>query len=613
MRKITYSSAGLCLLAMAFAPAAATPQKPEPREIRDPDLRQMMAALTDDVEKARKEWAEAQIASDRAKESADATTARFQRVRDIRAKLGVSADLDEKHAQELVAAANQEATRLEGIASGKKEIYRTLVNSLQTFNGTVTRVEEGEKLTYSKQPEPAGPCAYDTPAALQKFDPNECRLAAIEKREPRVGHSQNTPAPGANASQTTTSLPGRVLDRRGITTQITGGSKDSVSIRLADTFNFRRVSGSGADFRQRIWSWGYSIGVEGKTEGGKARAFGRTEKESKRDAATGLDQLDTSLKLVGSFSFNVYPRETAETFDRRAATVFDDATAACRDDKKRKEPADKPVCDDMDVVRWIFVKDPETGKYLHPSNVEAYDAAFWGPHEKIARWGLGLKYELARPKFDYHPFPTIQVPDPLHPGLTTTVADTSAIPPTLAAKTPLTAGHLQYVLGGFAYYHFPLDKASERFPRLSRLGATLVMGLTYKHEYEAADDVTICAPATTPTTIQNCKTVKIADGTLTNTFVPSAELRLLFPGARFWSGRALIPEIGVAPKFTYDTDAGRYGIEVPFWFTTDDKGALSGGLIYARQWGGEKDGVARKSDSALSLFFGTTFSLAGGQ
>lgn len=407
------------------------------------------------------------------------------------------------------------------------------------------------------------PCSIEDAASRATLKPNDCVQRAL--------------ALSSALSVSAVTIPGRPLDRRGLFTSITG-SKDSTTLSLgwADEFKRRIPYNDGA---QRVFTIGYGLSV--KSDGGDLLSF-KPEKDGETIGA--LDRLATKSSFSGTLSFNWYPYESAKARETRGAVM----AAAARKDclaEQGEAGATPSTCQGQDLITWIFARDSKRG-YAHPTHVEAFNSFYFGSPEQNARRGLGVTVEYARPGFTY--------------------IDAAATTPdqigALMAAGGTTDRHSTWGLTGFAYWRLP-----EAMPNFD---ITMVGSLTYKRDWKEADTALFCPAIDTslPFSTAACTDYQIAAPRLVKSLVPGIEARMIWNGFRL--GRWLMPQVAMAPKFTWDSDDDRKGIELPLYFGVTDDKSLTAGLKYARGWDGTKaDGSPRDTESAISIVVGKTFTI----
>lgn len=429
----------------------------------------------------------------------------------------------------------------------------------------VLALDGGEKLDTERSQLLACPTTddQDTEKPPSTYDdPCFTRREALAKAEALYGIP-----PGFSASRYT--VPGRVLDRRGVTSSLLATSSGGeLSLGFKDEFRFRRpnLRGSG---NQRISTIGYGLSLTTGTD----PFFTRTDNSAAKDPAEeSLDRLASDTKIGGTLSWNIYRPEPRSSVAKREKAMLDKAKKDCLASQKAGN-AYPSTCENGALEAWIFAVDPKTGKYTNASTVDAWNAVYWGPAEnqKTAWFGFGIGAELGWTDFAFYN------------GLTA-ASDLSAIS-TSKSKT-------DFSLSPYVYWA-PL-------PNLSLVGQ-----VAYKDEWSAAKTAQFCGPTDAAPdfegTTENCVNLAIGPPTQSDTFVPSIEARYLFAGLR--RGRLLIPEVGLAPKLSHDTETNRWEAEFPVYFVTSD-GKLSGGIKGVYETGGKDP-----SQFGLAIFASTTFSI----
>lgn len=602
--------AAVCVAAIVqSAPAAAQEESVSERldKVERGKVRDQLIELKAEVDRYEAEWLAAKVALDTATEALGATDKRLKRNSELRTALSEAEDptlaaMDKKLRDEQEAKVKEARDALDP----KWQRYRFERNRFQRYLAAAGKWTAPAPLeiapTLLVKPVKDKTCSIDSEKELIALDPNQCRWTA-EEASRHAGPSEDA------RSASAVSLPDRPLERRGVTAQITTSGTTTLSLKIADTFSGRSINtDEDADPEerfQRAFNWGYSLGVEADVGESKGQIFGFAEDEDEDTRA--IDRIDQRAKLTGSLNFNWFDGESRSSFVKRGAKMQSDAQEACRKDQAAKPPVFRSTCGAEDLLAWIFAQ-KEDGSYANPTHVEAFNAVYWGPKVKTARIGFGFNGSVALPRSEYHPFAVVGVPDPFRPGKTKKVVDTANLPASFLAEKPLRERHWAYDLGAYGFYRLTGEP--------SPVGLTIVPSISYKHDYENPDKISLC-PVQTPGTVltsQLCESVQAADAELKESWVPAIELRVRFAGAGFLGGRGLIPEIGIAPKLGQDLDANRWSFDMPIWFTADDKGKLNGGLIFARQWGGRKDdGTRRDSSTSMSVFLGTTFDLGSGK
>lgn len=572
-------------------------------------LGDLLLALNDEVGKLRQAWLTAHSEADKLRQQADATCERIRRHFQIQKMLGdrlklpaqdpVIVEEQKVYAKEVTAAKDKEKTveplytRYDREAKRLTAYLGAAPGAAETLAGSGTR-KPSKPTRLPKKPPDALACSIDTPEERRDLKPNECAWLAQDLSR------YDSPA-GRGLSQGSVTLPDRPLDRRGVTAQLTSsGDKTSISLKLADTINFRRFSTEGP-FWQRNWNIGFSLGVTADVADSKGR-IAELGAQSEEDNLSALDRLDERVKATGSISLNWYDRERGKDWQRRGSKMQALAQVACRTDQAKSPPAFPSTCRGDQLLAWIFAQ-KEDGSYANPDQVKAFNDVYWGPADKVARGGFGVSVDVAQPSFSYFPFTMVEVPNPLRPGETMKVIDTSNLPQSFLDDDPIRTRHWSYTISPYFFYRIPYAHAPH-------LGTTIIGSATYKHNYKKRTEITICpaGPVGAPVvTSELCRKAFSTDGVVEEGWVPSIELREQYRG--FGWGRGLIPELGFAPKFAWDRPAKRYSLDFPVWMTLDDKGALSGGLSISHHWGRGTGSEPQKPETGVYIFVGTTFSL----
>ncbi|HEX8583362.1 MAG TPA: hypothetical protein VF680_03010 [Allosphingosinicella sp.] len=441
-------------------------------------------------------------------------------------------------------------------------------------------------------------CVMNTVEEMVKLDPNACRFDA----EAFAGAA-------GRGTEGTISLPDRPVDRRGVTTQLTtSGDSATATLKLAGNIKFRKIPREPTleNFRQQNRRLSYSVGLTADVADSKRRIGG--DKEGAKYPSA-LDRLDERLKGTASIGFNWFDRRGGATWQRDARNFLESATKACVTDQA-KETAFPSTCTDAELTAWIFAES-DAGGYRNPAEVQAFNSLYWGSDDSVARAGIGLTGEIARPSLDYYTFGTHEIADPLRPGKTKTVVDTAMIPPEFLTGDPESKRLWTYSIGAYGFYRFgetgPRDRA-----------VTFIPSFTYKRAFEKPKKVTLCpgpaagTPSTQVVTSELCEEISPNGGDIKHFVVPAIEARIHLPN-RFL-GQWLVPSVGIAPKISFeqdiDDDNTRYSFDMPIWFGLDTAGKLNGGLAFQRQWGGVKSsGAPKEGETSLSIFVSTTFDL----
>jgi hypothetical protein len=395
------------------------------------------------------------------------------------------------------------------------------------------------------------------PDSTGYFDPQEC----LER-------------PGATGRIT---IGERAVERQGLSAQLTSsGSATNATIRLADSYALRRETSDGG---QQLNSWGWSMGLSTRAAEGADTAFlGRLPEKSRSRGLLEIDRLDERAKLIVGVNFNAVQTQSRETFQRAVRNAIDAATVACEADQAAKAAR---LCEPANLMVWID-RNATFKKQLND--------AYWGAPKSEPTWGVGTQFEFALPRFEYYGF---------DPATITRVED---IPADYSAKDPSVDRKLQ--LTAQLYYYRKLTQ-----------NTTLIPSVTYKRAWEVpADgkDVTLCARDTGSSILvrSDCRKVNLSPPELVNSYYVGLEWRGLMEGKGF------LPAIGLAPRYTYELDRGRSGLDVPIFLALDkltgDGAVLNAGIKISGQWDGESAaGEKLKNDWGISLFVGTNFSLTG--
>ncbi len=320
------------------------------------------------------------------------------------------------------------------------------------------------------------------------------------------------------------SLPGSLLDKRGLTSAITASkSGTSLSLGIADEIRFRGIPATRTnDFYQQFSTVGYALKL---STGSKGKIFTSTDTEEKDPAERSIDRIASDTAISGTLSWNIYGRETAKIFAKKEKAMRDKALKACRDEQKEvsKYPSS---CLGNDLHSWIFSQDLSTGSYAHPEMVQAWNAAYWGPptQRPNALYGMGLRSEIGWKDFEFTP---------------------------TGATESVTEDKFNYSLSPFFYY-------------APSAQSVLIYQLTYKDDWELDEDTKLPVKE--------------------DSFIPSLEYRYLFSGTRL--NRYLFPRFGLAPKLSFDETDDRWSAELPLYLVSEDD-KLTGGFKLARNWGGE--------------------------
>lgn len=134
---------------------------------------------------------------------------------------------------------------------------------------------------------------------------------------------------------------------------------------------------------------------------------------------------------------------------------------------------------------------------------------------------------------------------------------------------------------------------------LSGSHTALTASVAYQRAFEASEEKQVCPPGFTDPA--QCSTARTA--------APSRNENLLLAlGVRH---RALgadlkLANLAIAPIVTYDVIDDVFGVDVPIYYTPDDKGGLNGGI----RFGYRSD---REKSFTIAFFVGTTFDVFGGR
>ena len=376
MKTSTLSACLATASILASAPAVAQTDQPQPRleGIQDLELRRLLVEMRGDVEARQREWLSAKAALDSARDLIAATEARFARDDAIRARLGLQGT-SELRAQGAAALAADRAKlpALEQAEETTSARYRGELQRFQNYAAAALRAPPSRIVEAStvSRPNPAQ-CSIDTPQDRLQLVPN-CVLALR-------GGAATT---GPDLSQARMTIEDRVLDRRGVTTQISVGSTTSTAtLRIADSFNNRIVPVDSGPFRQRIANWGYSLGIQTQLDKSRsARLAGVAEADDDRRIGN-LDRLDAGLSVTGGISRNYFRPEGEASFQQRATAMATSARAACRADQAGKTPAAPSTCDGEQLIAWIFARKAD-GSYANQTHVDAFNQSYWG---RINEW-----------------------------------------------------------------------------------------------------------------------------------------------------------------------------------------------------------------------------------
>ena len=364
------------------------------------------------------------------------------------------------------------------------------------------------------------------------------------------------------------------------------------------------------NFRRQPVALGWSLGF--KSENG--RILRRQHRDDDEAVETEvervgyLDRLDASLTATVGFGFGIYEPETGKQFLTRAAEMRAAARAACLQDMQKSRPASPSTCEGDDLVEWIFA--PQGRKYANPEQIKAFERLFYGTKYSRPLWGGGVQLEIGRPKISHFPFTLIQAPDPFDAGETKTVVDPANLPPEFLSNDPIEARPTATALTGYLFKHFR-DSDPEDEDTFNHGGTTLIPSFTWKRDYAhpaGTKGVRICPnnDGAAVVTDQLCRTVNVARAERKDSYVGSVELRTIFDFP------LLVPQVGLAPKFSWEFTDGRKSLAVPLLFALDSKGVLNGGLKYTLEFDGVNS-AGKKIDavSELAILVGASFDLHG--
>ena len=124
-------------------------------------------------------------------------------------------------------------------------------------------------------------------------------------------------------------------------------------------------------------------------------------------------------------------------------------------------------------------------------------------------------------------------------------------------------------------------------------GTAITGSVAYQRAYKAAEEGTICPPASTDPA--DCVQARGAAPTRDKNLLISAGLR-----HRFVGGDGNLLNLAVAPEITYDVIDDIWGVDVPVYVVPDKEGGLTGGI----RFGYRSD---RDNKFSVGLFVGTTF------
>lgn len=455
-------------------------------------------------------------------------------------------------------------------------------------------------------------CSIDTAVDRGKiFDRtdtiNRCTDLAMN---PGKATTTSTPPADAGRGSETGQKVDRI-DRRGFAGRVDAtGDSTEATLQYTTSSAFRRLLSPkvrGGEARQQIVSRDWTFGIRGEVDKGEKRA-----------RLGSLNELQSGIRGFIKFGQHYFVPESRSTVLARAEKKFPAQAAACKAEKATKPDLD---CDGGGLLAWMFDRDADkNGMFARPDSVSAYNDVYWASGYEKPVYGWGFDVSLGRPKFTYFPFATTTITDPFNPSETKTVIDPSQFPADFASQTVKDETHLNWTVGGYAYLHGSSDGGPVFLPPdffSWSAGTTLIGSVTYKHEWaidEDFKDLTICpAPAAGATFVDPFLCAKGLNGAAPAKdpgFVFGIEMRQMIDSPWF----RVLPPLGISAKYTYQTSNGRNGLEVPLYFATDKDGALTGGLRFAREWGGTKaDGSPFKTDSQLGIFFGASFDVHGGK
>lgn len=343
------------------------------------------------------------------------------------------------------------------------------------------------------------------------------------------------------------------------------------------------------------------------------------------------DLSDKPLGLSLGFSMQYYPwrpKSSEKKDEATLATLGKEKVAAlvalCRADQKKTaddaklqaeifDPeradsgaasagADNP-CRYENLLRWAFAT-KKHGAFKRPDAIDAYNAGFWitPGKEELPEFGFGLSGEFTRQRFSFI--------DPA--GFAPSVLLPATNPPLLSTLKFETLGGDRKVtydwsLNGYVFYHWPVD-----LPLLD--GLTLIPRAKFGRKWsiaKAAKDIEFCTidpplAGGVPVAGANnrkCEKFNILPPSRDSGFELGAEVRTRIPLTRL---HRYLPEIGLAPSFTYSEIEDRYKAVAPFYVAFDKENGLNGGLQLSHEWGGGEDKA-----TVISIFYSTPFTLAG--
>lgn len=380
--------------------------------------------------------------------------------------------------------------------------------------------------------------------------------------------------------------------------------------------------------QQRISDWTAQIGVRANVD--------KDEKARATIATFGsLDRLTSNVAFTAQFGRTLTTSEPWDriTFDDGVAHYAEMASTSVVSERAEKMKAELlgqcrkdtgSDCEGEKLFGWIFaVKAPypgEPAEFAHPDAVKAYNAVYWGPpRDALPRFGWLIRGEISFPRFDYYPFALTQVPDPFAPGTTKTAIDPALFPTDFASRI-VHDGRVNFSVGARGFFHVSRPRSRNylrdtigAFNSLAdwNLGTTVVGSLAYVRNDQTDKDlqqIKVCPvaqPGQTFQTDQVCTTLDIGAPRRTEGLVAGIELRQGIDVP-------VIPPALIAPRLTYNTDSGEFGLAVPLYFASDDKGVFTGGLKFGRIWGGrDRNGVEKDADTRIGVVFGVKVGLDG--
>lgn len=541
------------------------------------------------------------------------TTAAFYGSAPIAAKtteLGTLQLSPMEQAQQLVAEAAAAAKKAEK-AAGNARLAADEANEKAKQAQAALDAINGVSIVSPLPPTPKPrDCSLDTKQgreAIYDKNPSECVRWALERQRDQNSKNNIATSKPLNEPQKR-----QLLDRRGFTGKFEASSAASqASLEYTKVFTHRSLS---QDNQQRISNSALTFGIRADIEDGKKSA-----------QLASLDSLSSGLVAKLAFGRNYYKWEPKNEVLTRATKMYGEGSAegvfdACLAAQKKQKATgtgDPILCAGQGLIDWMFVFNPESAKFKNKDQVEVFNKVYWGSDEKVPRWGWGFEGEVARPKFTYIPFATVEMADQLSPGETKTVLDPALFPTDLKAATVPKDAKLNWALKAYAYKHWPQGELfgdANGFYASRISGTTLIGSLAYKREYSLAKafkDLTVCpdgAPSQAFDTNLDCTKINAAAPILEKGFVLGGEVRQLLDVTRY------LPPVGIAPRYTYAFDTERNGFELPVYFAFDGDEKLSGGLKFSHAWGGQdRTGKDIENETLFSIFFGTTFSLNGSE